>query len=40
MGTFLLAVAAAAVALYVWNALAWMVLPHHRPTSGRGVAGP
>jgi len=31
MGSFLLAVAAAAVALYVWYALAWMALPHHRP---------
>ena len=39
MGTFLLAVAAAAVALYVWNALAWMALPHHKPDF-RAVASP
>lgn len=39
MGTFLLAVAAAAVALYVWNALAWMALPHHKPDF-RPVASP
>lgn len=31
MGSFLLAVAAAAVVLYVWYALAWMALPHHKP---------
>lgn len=39
MGSFLLAVAAAAVAFYVWNALAWMVLPHHKPDFSR-VASP
>ncbi len=39
MGSFLLAVALAAVAYYVWNALAWMALPHHKPDF-RPVASP
>jgi len=31
MPTFLAAVALAAFVYYVWNALAWMALPHHKP---------